>query len=314
MKQENPNCDEQNCIEEKARAIFGYDRERLLEEMDEAGRDWEAMKQSDPAEAARVEGSMDAGYQKLMKRVREAEEAEAAAAAAAAKAAMEAAMEASEAQIQPDVESESETQPVEMPTAGRIGDGKKKKRMKRILLMAAVLGVLGVGGSIVATANREYRYRMYPVQEKQYGMRSQNIEKMNGVDKLDRAYAEIQETLGIQVLTLGYIPAGMEFKQLRMDRDRAIIELEQDGKILHVKEWGVSSKNAEANIILSDRKSDDIVHMEWLNRDAQIEENRLSSGQVEYGASINIGNYCYRLEGMIDKDEFIEIVKELSYR
>ena len=57
----------------------------------------------------------------------------------------------------------------------------------------------------------------------------------------------------------------------------------------------------------------DLVENEWINQKIEIKENLLSSGQVEYEAKFYYRDAYYLLNGKIDKDEFIKIIKNLNY-
>lgn len=73
MKLRNLDNDEENCIKQDAKSPVEYDEVSILDELREAERDWEALKKTNPVKARQIEGSNAPEFDKLMKRIREAD-------------------------------------------------------------------------------------------------------------------------------------------------------------------------------------------------------------------------------------------------
>lgn len=287
MKKENRKNDDPNCIEEEVRKVFGYDEESLLAEMEEAERAWEAEKAANPEAAASAQRQADEGFEQLMARIREKG-------------------------IQP--VSEDEYKAAEENDRVVRQEAQPKRRKKKMLLLVAAVLVLGLGTTMVVSARREYKVRTYPIQESQNRVIKRNDVLVTKASKLIEAYDEINSTLEIKVLTLGHIPEGMIFKRLLVYEDHAIIELDYEGQCVYFKESKTPIEHGVTGAVVSDRKEIDEVYNEWLGTTIVIEENILDDGTVEYSANIDTGDFYYYLSGIMNKDDFVEMIRGVNYK
>ena len=284
MKQEKQDRDQSNSIEQRAKELFGYDEDSLLAEMDEAERAWEAEKAADPELEAKTRRETDEGFEKLMDHIK-------------AKG------------IQPVSPEEYEK---EERRINRKVVGVSRKR-KKVLLLAAAVCVLGIGMTMVVSARRQYRYNLYPVEAEQNVLIKQKALLKMDADELQDAYAEIEDTLGIRALRFGHVYTGMKFKQGIVDKKHIIIELEYGGMSIYLKEAINPEIDETVQVKASDRKVCEQVYNEWLRKNMVIEQNDLKSGQTEYSTYFNEDNAYYSLSGILEKAEFIELVKGLSF-
>ena len=65
-----------------------------------------------------------------------------------------------------------------------------------------------------------------------------------------------------------------------------------------------------ANLV-SDRNELEIIHNKWLNKDIEIQKTVTKSGNVEFSAEIIIDDSYYYLSGIMEEDEFIDIIENL---
>lgn len=54
-----------------------------------------------------------------------------------------------------------------------------------------------------------------------------------------------------------------------------------------------------------------IIHNKWLNKDIEIQKTVTKSGNVEFSAEIIIDDSYYYLSGIMEEDEFIDIIENL---
>lgn len=284
MKQKKQEYDCPNCIEEKARKMFGYDDASLEAEMEEAERAWEAEKSANPEASDKIQLEADEGFDKLMAKIRERG-------------------------IEPISEEEyQEAEQKNIRKEIRLG-----RKGKKALVLAAVVCVMALGMTMVVSARREFKYRTYPVQGKQNKIIIRNNILVTKGDSIEAAYEEIENTLEIKVLRLGHIPEKMNFKQILVYENHAVIELECEGQIVYFKESKMPIQSGVTGALLSDRKSCEEVYNMWLDKALFIEENILDDGIREYSVNIDMENFYYYISGMIDKDDFVEIVKGITY-
>lgn len=285
MKQKKRKYDAPNCIEETARELFGYDDASLNAEMNEAERAWAAEKAANPEAAAKAQRDADEGFDKLMANIRKKG-------------------------IQPVSEEEYEEEEKK--------NNQKTKRLgrkgKKVLVLAAVVCVMGLGTTMVVSARRELKYRTYPMQEQQNKVIKRNDILITKNDKIEVAYEKINDILGIKVLVLGHLPEKMGFKQLLVYEDHAIIELEYGGQSVYFKESKSPIQSGVTGALVSDRKVCEEVYNMWLDTTIAIEENILEDGYIEYSANIDIDDFYYYLSGMMNRTDFIEMVKGINYK
>lgn len=284
MKQKKQKYDYPNCVEEKAREMLGYDDESLEAEMEEAERAWEAEKAANPEIAAKVQLEADEGFDKLMAKIKERG-------------------------IEPI--SEDEYKNAERKNVRKVK--KLSRKGKKALILAAVVCVMALGMTMVVSARREFKYRSYPVQGKQNRMIKRNNILVTKDGKIGEIYSEIDGALGIKPLTLGYLPEGIALKQSLIYEDHATIELEYETKSIYYKISKTPIQSGVTGTVVSDRKECEEVYNAWLDKSVIIEENILEDGLREYSANIDIDNFYYYLSGMMDKKEFVYMVKGLYY-
>lgn len=285
MKQKKQNYDEPNSIEQKAKELFGYDEDSLRAEMDQAERAWEAEKAADPEAEAKIQREADEGFEKLMNHIKEKG-------------------------IQPISEEEYEKEQRKYrQEAVTISHGKKK-----VLLLVAAICVLGVGMTMVVSANREFKFNVYPMQEKQNQMIKQNVTLKINDDELRDAYKAVDETLGIKVLILGHKPDDMQFRKITIDEEHAVLEFDYGGESIFLKEekYVVPSGVTQADV--SDRKVIQSIENKWIGKTILLEQNVLASDKIEFSADISTDEACFYICGIMEKEEFIKLLQGLCYQ
>lgn len=175
----------------------------------------------------------------------------------------------------------------------------------------ALLVVLIVGGTSVGTsAKKAYDYRM-----RERGGGKSNLVWNNDQyilsedDGVDRAYNEIKELLGINPLKMTYLPFEMEFKRIELHDGTATMEFSYKEKKIYFTQ--AKYPVAASNSVASDRSVYKEIYNIWLNQNIRMEMNTLATGDVEYSAVINYEGAYYYLSGIIDENEFAEILKNI---
>ncbi len=270
-------------LERRARELCGYDEASLLREADEAQRAWEQGKREHPEEAMCIEQGADAGFERLMVRLK----AEGA---------------------RPVTESEYEKcrrdEDAEWPAGWRL--------RRRAVLIAAAVAVLAIGGSMAVMARPAKKTTVYPMPREQTGIMRYNTALKGEVSDLEAAYALIHEKLGIPVLAFDYMPEGMKFNDVLVEENCVTIEMKYNGRLVRLMEAEFSNANT-VSVLTSDREVREDVYNEWINKTIVIEENTLEDGLTEYSANIDVDNVYYFLSGMMEREEFIKMTKNLYY-
>lgn len=321
MGQEKQSYSDINQIEQKIKELFCYDDASLLAEMEEVEREWEAERQAAPEFTDRLQAYAAKQFEKLMERVEQdglgcvTEDDYERCQALEQK-------ENKEIELFNDLAAEmtgikrgemSQRWRRKAPTQNTKKFTTFKIFRKREILLVAVVYMLAVGTTIVATANRDYKYELYPVQSRQIRIVKSSERFTNKESKLEKAYNEIKKVTGIQPLALGHIPEEMIFRHAEIGENRAILELEFKGKRVYLKEERYEEEIEGVHMKASDRTVYRQVKNSWLNEIIAIERNILDSDTTEYSAGIRLNGAYYYLSGIMDEKEFIDLVMGLCY-
>ncbi len=188
----------------------------------------------------------------------------------------------------------------------------KPRRLKTIIkvaLIAAVLMAMVLGMGMTARARKRYTY---VITEKNSGA-DILYEKGNTVgqeDLLEDAYQKIQEELGISVLRLTYIPKGMYFDRIEIDKNRAKLYFLYNNRWIYVIQQ-LRLEGSSFNTT-SDRKSYGLVYNDYFKKELPIEMNKLADEKKEFNVQITCQDAYYSIEGIMDEKEFKMIVENLQ--
>ncbi len=270
-----------------------------LLEFEDAMEEWTNLQKNDPLQAADIRNQTLSGYEDLLLRMEK-----------------ESAVEGHTDLTVPVCNSaEKVVEDKEKPVSIAEERGKRSgswRKKKKVLLIVAAIMALGLGTTMVAEGDRWYKLQQFPIQKQRTVIVSHNsVIKDNQVGKLEKAYLQIYERLGIDVCVLGEIPSGMKFKRLTLDETHAVLEFLYEKNSIYFEQRKVPKSNQLANVIVSDRKDIVSVYNKWLNKDISIGENILSDGYTEYSAVFENGESIYYLSGRMNKEEFIELVSNI---
>ena len=179
-----------------------------------------------------------------------------------------------------DKHESAEIRSFRLANSGKKAGGWRKR--KKMLLMVAAVAVLGLGTTMMVQGNREYKLKQYPMQQAKNIIANRNTTmKVVKGGKLKDVYEQIATQLDIEVLILNYIPAQMEYEQLFIEDDRAVITFDYNGKKIYFKEMKSPDSRGLSGVIASDRKETEKVHNDWLDKEIAVEENILENGLIE---------------------------------
>ena len=129
--------------------------------------------------------------------------------------------------------------------------------------------------------------------------------------KLEEAYDEIEKRLGIDALRLEDIPQKLIYSNTVITGDTATMLFKYGDNYFNVIQQIRSVENSSG--ITSDRndKIDNTVYNKWLNKEIEIQMATVEGQEIEYSAELIFEDSYYYLSGVIDKDDFVNIVKNL---
>ena len=270
-------------IENDYRELVGMDEASLLQEMEEAEREWEEEQKTHPEESKRQSQEADRDFEILMARIK--------------------------AEEKRPVSIREYNHRIKWENRDVTG---KRKNLKKAAVVAAVLGALMIGGGISSVARSGYKYMVYPGQKSENIRMRYNTEIVFIHDELDEAYAQVSQCLGIPVLMLHYMPDKMEFQGVKKADRYIILQFDYEGRYFYLREEKLLKSDA-IGLIASDRQEGQIIYNEWINENLQLEENELENGIIEYSVVLEKDEVYYYLCGVMEREEFIKIVENLVY-
>ena len=183
----------------------------------------------------------------------------------------------------------------------------------RAALAAALVAILALGVGMVGSGKKVY----LPV----VSQREDGDESTTKVNNSDSAVAssydeeavcqEIEDQLGVLPVRFGYQPQGMQLQEYWINEDatEAIIKYTCGEKKLHVymsKDYNNSSINFKV-----DGESKDVVNMSAMRMEIPVYQYEDSEKNKYYQVSFEYLNTYYSLSGLMDKEEFKQILENI---
>lgn len=194
---------------------------------------------------------------------------------------------------------------------------KKKKRRYIIFALAAVI-VLVVGSAITGVGSKPYWKVIWDRLAGDAEVSITNVEDMDSQqsDDIDEmgAYREIDEKFGIDSVRLRYMPSGMALKNYIIDEDqrRAFLFYQYNGQIIR---YTIYMNDTDSSFA---KKDLDILVDQYAIENSKvpisIEEYSINSSmEIRMVAEFEYQHVQYQLKGIMEKDDFIEILKNLFF-
>ncbi len=191
-------------------------------------------------------------------------------------------------------------------------------RKKRAVFVVAVTMVLVLGIGMTSLGGRPYWLKVADLV-----LGNENTVKVNteGEDRLEttkvdekEAYEQIKEELGIEPVQLQYMPAGMEFDKCIVEKELGTATLYYTYKRKVIQyEMYMQHTNGSYSISQEDnyKNSYQLWGGEVLINIKELET--INSKEKEFFAIFEHQNAMYRVIGIIEKEEFEKILKNLYF-
>ncbi len=192
--------------------------------------------------------------------------------------------------------------------------GHKEIRLKKVakfVVATAVMGtmVLGSGMWVGARRIKEYQIRERSDLENVvvFGNDSDNvIISEDDESAIEKAYAQIEKELGIEVLELSYLPEDILFDRLIIKKRKGLIIFSNESKKVFFYQ-GLNDNTSSFSFSSNIEKCKQVYNI-YLNKKIEIYKEELENGSIDFSAQIVEGNKYYLLHGVIDIEEFDQIV------
>lgn len=191
-------------------------------------------------------------------------------------------------------------------------------RKKKAIVVVAATMVLVLAIGMTSVGGRPYWLKVADLM-----LGNENTVKVNteGEDRLEttkvdekEAYEQIKEELGIEPVQLQYMPQGMEFYDAVIEKELGTAKLYYLYKE-QVIQYEIYLQNADNSYSTSQEDESKLSYqIENGNMKITVKELQISeSNQTEFLAIFQDGKTMYRLIGVMEKEEFEKILKNLYF-
>ena len=118
--------------------------------------------------------------------------------------------------------------------------------------------------------------------------------------------------MNIPVLRLHYVPKGTEFTGILLKGQKAIMTFEtEEGGVIQLTQ--ISGTVDELNVHFSDRTEYDSFYSRRWNETVSLRKNELQNNKTEYSADIMTKTAYYCVSGILEEEEFEQIVDKMYF-
>lgn len=296
---------EDQKISECLQEAFGYSDEQLLKQLDHVNENFKDI-------------SFVGAEERLMKRFMERKaEMEKKAAEAAPETMKPNAQAGAIPEITAEAEDcapgeESKTEPLE-PEKKQDEKQNKKKIVrfgkKKALATAALVAV--IAGMLGGTAIGKKNYFFRKSEAIMPGFVLDNARNKVQSSKVEAAYQEIEKVMDVKPLKLGYYPSSLEFVDAEVTADKAKLRFLYNGQIIiFIQE----KKLKDTSMVLeSDRQNKYEIYNEWIRQNIEYSGNILRDNLEELEMLITIDNIYYYFSGMMPREEYEKVLKNMNF-
>lgn len=272
MKKTNEKQEYDNLIGQKLAAAFGYSDEQLIAEYDSIAD--EPFDMDDPGLKVPEDG-----FENLLARLRE--------------------------------EKEEKVEHVEERVEKKSVKVIRLKRMAKTMILVAAFATVMLSSGIGASGQRRIEYWLRIPENEENRIIWNNTDALYMENSEAEAYQKIREELGINVLSLSYMPSEMKFKGMEIDKRCARLEFVYDDQYLTFFQTLYAVDSSVSTV--SDRKDVKKIHNRILNLDLLIEKEVQNGGSSILSTEFAIGKAYYYIEAKVDEKEFCNIVKMIEF-
>lgn len=200
------------------------------------------------------------------------------------------------------IQAERELIPDPVPTV------KPRRRcINKIFAVGVAAAVLTVGGCFVAMGTKSYFYRDGRMVKQ--GIVYNNDSKVITVRDEEEAYEKISEELGVKILKLGYMPDGMYFENLVLEKGYGKIQYQyKNERVFFIQ---AKSDSRTSMVHSSDAKEKYEIWNSGLHIKIDVCNEGIDENRHGYMAQFVYNGVYYCLSGVIEQHEFDEILKKI---
>lgn len=191
---------------------------------------------------------------------------------------------------------------------------RQKKRKVWVMLAAVLVMVVGIGMTSVGG-----KKIIVDVFEKNFGgsektyVNTDEIESAGGSTE-HKAYAEIEKVFGTKVVRLSEVPENTRFLEMQLDQElqEAIFYYLVEEKVLSYRIVFPYAESSNGMVIQDNLRQEYVIKLAETN--IMISEYEIQdTGELEYSAQFMYKDSQYFLTGIMNREDFEKVVKNLNF-
>ncbi len=180
------------------------------------------------------------------------------------------------------------------------------RRLVKYLVAAAVLGAMVIGGGMWVGAKRYYVQEVRTRDNLMVINTDPNSVNLDKIFEKNKIYTQIENDLGIEVMELSYLPDDMLICSVSITEKKSVIELSDGANNLFLYQG--QNRKPRSLGYASDAQEYQKAYNLYFDEEFPIYRERLENGEIEFGVWIVRDDVYYILYGVIDIEEFKQIV------
>lgn len=184
------------------------------------------------------------------------------------------------------------------------------KRVAKTMLIAAALCGVVMSSGIAVSGKKGYEYTLWKDNGRGGNSVWDNTGNLVAQNPEIDAYRRVHNELGIDVLRLTYMPEGMKYESLKVGESYVRLDFVYNDNYISFFQ-ALREVDSSGNT-KSDRVDLKLVRNRQIGVDMCVESNEIGN-DLELSTEFVIGKAYYYLEGIMDEEEFLEMVERIDF-
>lgn len=195
----------------------------------------------------------------------------------------------------------------------------RKKKKRYVVLALAGVFILVFGSVMTSVGSKSYWKVLWDRIAGDEKLSYIDVEKMNSQETEDldevHVYKEIRDELGISTIGMGYVPENTYLREYELDKEqrKAILLYDYNGQIIrfmmYMNDEDSSLGQKETDKLINEYQLKTMEEIVVSIKEYKVENSKLN----RYVADFEYMDAQYQIMGIMGKDEFEKIIKNLAF-
>lgn len=195
----------------------------------------------------------------------------------------------------------------------------RKKKKRYVVLALAAVFILVFGSVMTSVGSKSYWKVLWDRIAGDEKLSYIDVEKMNSQETEDldevHVYKEIRDELGISTIGMGYVPENTYLREYELDKEqrKAILLYDYNGQIIrfmmYMNDEDSSLGQKETDKLINEYQLKTMEEIVVSIKEYKVENSKLN----RYVADFEYMDAQYQIMGIMGKDEFEKIIKNLAF-